>query len=125
FGNFAGQAVIESLCSYSQVIDFINRRYVDHVLLEMTRRGPEELAALKDIKPAISIGLGVIDVKSTVIEAPDEVARAIENAEKVLGPGRLKYVTCDCGLWMHRRSVADGKMAALVRGCDLYVKERH
>ena len=66
----------------------------------------------------------MVDVKSTVIESPDDIARAIETAEKALGPGRLKYVTPDCGLWMHRRSVADGKMNALVRGRDLYLAER-
>jgi 5-methyltetrahydropteroyltriglutamate--homocysteine methyltransferase len=121
FGNYGGQTIQSG--QYTQLIDFINLLHADHVLLEMTRRSPEELAALKDIKPAIGIGLGVIDVKSTLIETPSEVARAIEHAEKILGPGRLKYVTADCGLWMHRRSVADGKMAALVRGRDLYLKD--
>jgi 5-methyltetrahydropteroyltriglutamate--homocysteine methyltransferase len=123
FGNYGGQ-VIQTQGRYDQLIDFINMLHVDHVLLELARRGPEELAAIKDIKPAIGIGLGVIDVKSTVIETPDDIARAMEAAEKALGPGRLKYVTTDCGLWMHRRSVADGKMNALVRGRDLYLRER-
>ncbi|HVT81458.1 MAG TPA: methionine synthase [Phycisphaerae bacterium] len=119
FGNYGGQPVQQG--NYAQLVDFINLLHVDHVLLELARRGPEELAAIRDIKPAIGIGLGVIDVKSTVIEAPDEVARAIERADKALGPGRLKYVTPDCGMWMHRRSVAEGKMSALVRGRDLYL----
>jgi 5-methyltetrahydropteroyltriglutamate--homocysteine methyltransferase len=123
FGNYGGQ-VVQTQGRYDQLIDFINMLHVDHVLLELARRGPEELAAIKDIKPAIGIGLGVVDVKSTVIESADDIARAIETAEKALGPGRLKYVTTDCGLWMHRRSVADGKMNALVRGRDLYLKER-
>ena len=121
FGNYGGQSVQK--VTYSALVDFINLLHVDHVLLEMMRRGPEELAAIKDIKPAIGIGLGVVDVKSTVIETAEEVARAIERAEKALGPGRLKYVTPDCGLWMHRRSVAEGKMGALVRGRDLYLDE--
>jgi 5-methyltetrahydropteroyltriglutamate--homocysteine methyltransferase len=119
FGNYGGQPVQQG--NYAQLIDFINLLHVDHVLLELARRGPEELAALKDIKPSIGIGLGVIDVKSTVIEAPEDVARAIERADKALGPGRLKYVAPDCGMWMHRRSVAEGKMAALVRGRDLFL----
>lgn len=121
FGNYGGQTVHTSC--YAQLIEFINLLHVDHVLVEMTRRNPEELVVLKDIKPAIGIGLGVIDVKSTVIETADEVARTIENAEKVLGPGRLKYVAPDCGLWMQRRTVAEGKLAALVRGRDLYLRE--
>ena len=123
FGNYGGQ-VIQTRGRYDQLIDFINMLHVDHVLLELAHRGPEELAAIKDIKPAIGIGLGVVDVKTTVIESADDIARAIDRAEKVLGPGRLRYVTTDCGLWMHRRSVADGKMRALVQGRDLFVKER-
>jgi 5-methyltetrahydropteroyltriglutamate--homocysteine methyltransferase len=121
FGNYAGQVVQQG--SYSALIDFINELHIDHVLLELTRRSPEELAAIKDIKPGIGIGLGVIDVKSTVIETPDEVATAIERIEKVLGPGRLKYVHPDSGFWMHKRSVADGKMLALVKGRDLYLAD--
>ncbi len=119
FGNYGGQPVQTG--TYTQLVDFINLLHVDHVLLELARRGPEELSAIRDIKPAIGIGLGVIDVKSTIIEAPEDVARSIERAEKTLGPGRLKYVTPDCGLWMHRRQVAEGKMEALVRGRDLYL----
>ncbi len=123
FGNYGGQ-VIQKQGRYAALIDFINLLQVDHVLLELAHRGPEELAAIKDIKPAIGIGLGVVDVKSTVIETPEEIARSLEAAEKALGPGRLKYVTPDCGMWMLRRSVADGKMAALVRGRDLYLGEK-
>jgi len=123
FGNYGGQ-VIQTQGRYAQLIDFINLLHVDHVLLELARRGPEELAAIRDIKPTIGIGLGVVDVKSTQIESPEHIARQIEAAEKTLGPGRIKYVTPDCGLWMQRRSVADGKMAALVRGRDLFLAER-
>jgi 5-methyltetrahydropteroyltriglutamate--homocysteine methyltransferase len=123
FGNYGGQSVHQG--RWNDQIEFINSLRVDHVLLELARRGPEELSALREIKPGIGIGLGVIDVKSTVIETPEEVARAIERAEKALGPGRLKYVSPDCGLWMHRRSVAEGKMVALVRGLKLYAGDRH
>jgi 5-methyltetrahydropteroyltriglutamate--homocysteine methyltransferase len=108
---------------YSQLIDFLNMLNVDHVLLELAFRGPDELTYLKDIKPEIGIGIGVIDIKSTVVESADDVARAIERAEHALGPGRLKYVCPDCGFWMHKRSVADGKMHALVRGRDLYLAD--
>ncbi|HEY4328982.1 MAG TPA: methionine synthase [Phycisphaerae bacterium] len=122
FGNYGGQSVHQG--RYADLIEFINMLHVDHVLVEMSRRGPEELAALRDIKPAIRIGLGVVDVKSTVMESAEEVARSIERAVQSLGPGRLQYVTPDCGFWMHKRSVAEGKMNALVRGRDLFLRDR-
>jgi 5-methyltetrahydropteroyltriglutamate--homocysteine methyltransferase len=39
-----------------------------------------------------------------------------------LGVGRVKYVHPDCGFWMLKRGIADGKIRALVRGRDLYEK---
>jgi 5-methyltetrahydropteroyltriglutamate--homocysteine methyltransferase len=62
----------------------------------------------------------VIDIKRTEVESPGEVARAIERAEKVLGKSRIKYVHPDCGFWMLKRNIADGKIRALVKGRDLY-----
>jgi len=55
------------------------------------------------------------------VEGPDEVARRIERAEEMLGPGRVRWVHPDCGFWMLKRSVADRKMEALVRGRDRYL----
>jgi 5-methyltetrahydropteroyltriglutamate--homocysteine methyltransferase len=119
FGNYGGQSVQQG--DYQALIDFINELHIDHVLVEMTRRGPNDLAALKDIRPEIGIGIGVVDVKSTVIESPDDIARNIERIDKVLGPNRLKYVHPDCGFWMHKRSVADGKITNLVKGRDAFI----
>jgi 5-methyltetrahydropteroyltriglutamate--homocysteine methyltransferase len=73
------------------------------------------------LNPGIGIGIGVVDIKINHIETPDEIARAIELAEKILGPSRVRYVHPDCGFWMLKRSIADRKMEALVRGRDLYL----
>ena len=69
----------------------------------------------------IGIGLGVVDIKVNHIETPEEIARAIERAEKILGPNRVRYVHPDCGFWMLKRSIADRKIAALVEGRNLYL----
>ena len=69
------------------------------------------------------MGLGVVDIKSTVVESADEIARAIERAEKVIGRGRVKYIHPDCGFWMLKRNMADGKIRALVAGRDLYERD--
>lgn len=39
----------------------------------------------------------------------DAMARAIEQAETAPGPGRVRYVHPDCGFWMLKRSIADGR----------------
>ncbi|NWG76441.1 MAG: cobalamin-independent methionine synthase II family protein [Rubrivivax sp.] len=119
FGNYGGQTIQRG--TWAKLIGFINGLRVDHVVLETARRAPEELEALRAIRPEIGIGLGVIDIKDLTIETPDEVAARIERGAAVLGPERLRYVHPDCGFWMLPRSVADGKMRALVAGRDLYL----
>ena len=119
FGNYGGQTIQKG--TWLKLIDFMNRLRADHFVLEMARRSPEELAALRDLDSRFGIGLGVIDVKTTVVETPEDVARRIEQAEKSLGKGRVRYVHPDCGFWMLKRSVADRKMSALVEGRDLFI----
>jgi 5-methyltetrahydropteroyltriglutamate--homocysteine methyltransferase len=88
--------------------------------METAHRPPEELAVFRDLRPDIGLGLGVVDIKSTVVETADAIARSIERAESVLGSERVKYVHPDCGFWMLKRSIADGKIRALVAGRDRY-----
>jgi 5-methyltetrahydropteroyltriglutamate--homocysteine methyltransferase len=71
--------------------------------------------------PDISLGVGVVDIKVNHIETPDEVARRIEAAERALGPNRVGWVHPDCGFWMLKRSIADRKMTALVKGRNQYL----
>ena len=80
-----------------------------------------DLDALKELDPRLGIGLGVVDIKVNHVETADEIARALERAEKTLGPGRVRYLHPDCGFWMLKRSVADRKIAALAKGRDLYL----
>jgi 5-methyltetrahydropteroyltriglutamate--homocysteine methyltransferase len=87
----------------------------------MAHRPPEDPEPLKEVDPKIKLGIGVIDVKINHIETPEEIARAIERAETVLGPGRVAWIHPDCGFWMLKRSIADRKIAALAPGRDLYL----
>jgi len=119
FGNYGGQTIQKG--TWAALIAFMNRLNVDHLVLEFAHRGYGELPYFRDVDPRIGIGLGVVDIKSTVIETPDTIARRIEEAERILGPGRVPYVHPDCGFWMLPRSVADGKIRALVQGRDRYL----
>jgi 5-methyltetrahydropteroyltriglutamate--homocysteine methyltransferase len=74
----------------------------------------------KGLRKEIGFGLGVVDIKQTEVESADQIARAIERSEKTLGRGRVKYIHPDCGFWMLKRNMADGKIRALVAGRDLY-----
>jgi 5-methyltetrahydropteroyltriglutamate--homocysteine methyltransferase len=88
--------------------------------MENAHRPADELAVFKELRPEIGFGLGVVDIKQTVVESAEAIARAIEHADKVLGIGRVKYIHPDCGFWMLKRGIADGKIRALALGRDLY-----
>jgi 5-methyltetrahydropteroyltriglutamate--homocysteine methyltransferase len=118
FGNYGGQTVQKGL--YAALFPFLNALEADHLVLEFARRRFEELELFRGLRPETGIGLGVVDIKDNEIETADEIARRIENAEQILGPGRIRYVHPDCGFWMLPRNVADGKMRVLVEGRDLY-----
>ena len=118
FGNYGGQVVQKG--TWAKLIDYLNALHVDHVVLECAHRRADELEVFRDLRPETGFGLGVIDIKRTEVETPEQIARAIDRAERTLGPDRVRYVHPDCGFWMLKRPIADAKIAALVNGRDLY-----
>ncbi|MEQ8787284.1 MAG: cobalamin-independent methionine synthase II family protein [Pirellulaceae bacterium] len=122
YGNYGGQTIQKG--TYEKLIAFLNALEADHVVLEIARRPEQELTMLKDVKPQLGLGIGVIDIKDNEVETAEQVARRIENAAKTLGEERIQYVHPDCGFWMLPRSVADAKMRALVAGRNLWAGGR-
>jgi 5-methyltetrahydropteroyltriglutamate--homocysteine methyltransferase len=118
FGNYGGQSIQKG--NWGLLMSYLNALRVDHIVMETAHRPSEELAVFRDLRPEIGFGLGVVDIKLTEIETADQIAHAIERAEKVLGAERIKYIHPDCGFWMLKRNIADGKIAALVKGRDLH-----
>jgi 5-methyltetrahydropteroyltriglutamate--homocysteine methyltransferase len=119
FGNYGGQVIQHG--HWSAILDFLNALHADHLIMEIAHRPPEDLEALRGVDPRIKLGIGVVDVKVNQIEAPEQIARRIETADRALGPGRIRWIHPDCGFWMLKRSVADRKIAALPKGRDLFL----
>jgi len=118
FGNYGGQSVQKGF--WKSLLPFLNGLHVHHLVLEFARRGYDELDVFRDLNPATGLGLSVVDIKDNQIESPDLIASRIEHAARILGPSRIPFVHPDCGFWMLQRSVADGKMRALVEGRNLF-----
>ena len=118
FGNYGGQTIQRGF--YENLIPFFEALECDHLVLEFARRGYAELEFFKSLKPSISLGIGVIDIKDNGVESPELVAERIETAVNTLGADRIRWVHPDCGFWMLQRNVADRKMANLVKGRDLF-----
>ena len=119
FGNYGGQTIQSG--NWRKLLDFLNALHTDHLVLELAHRPAADLDALKQIDKKITLGVGVIDIKVNHIETADEVAFRIAAVEKKVGAGRVGWVHPDCGFWMLKRSIADRKIEALVRGRDKYL----
>ena len=118
FGNYGGQSIQKG--SWDKLLGYLNGLHADHIVMENAHRPVEELAAFRELRPGLGLGLGVVDIKRTEVESAEGIARTLERAESILGEGRVTYINPDCGFWMLPRSIADGKIRALVEGRDLY-----
>jgi 5-methyltetrahydropteroyltriglutamate--homocysteine methyltransferase len=122
FGNYGGQSIQKG--GWAMLVNYLNALKADHIVMETAHRPAEELAVFRDLRPELGLGLGVVDIKSTEVETADVIARRLEHAEKALGPNRIAYIHPDCGFWMLKRNIADGKIRAVVEGRDLYEGRR-
>jgi 5-methyltetrahydropteroyltriglutamate--homocysteine methyltransferase len=81
-----------------------------------------EMGQYDDIARALpkdmELGLGVVDVKTDVLETPEDVAGKIRRALDRIPPERL-WVNPDCGLKFTRREVAYAKLRAMAAGAAL------
>jgi 5-methyltetrahydropteroyltriglutamate--homocysteine methyltransferase len=118
FGNYGGQTIQQG--TWDKLISYINALHVDHVVLEFAHRGYDELEFFKELRPEIGIGLGVVDIKSTVVETPAVIAKRLDEAVRLLGEHRIRYIHPDCGFWMLKRSIANAKIRALTLGRNLF-----
>jgi len=119
FGNYAGRRVQTG--TWDKLLRYFDGLHADHIVLECKNRPKDEVNVLKDIRPELGLGIGVIDIKSTAVETADEVAKDLDRLESILGNDRIKYIHPDCGFWMLDRTIVDAKINALVKGRDMYL----
>src|SRR5262249_56140786 len=97
-GNYGGQTIQRG--TYAKLVAFLNALEADHVGLELARRPEAELEGLREVKPQLGLGIGVIDIKDNEIETPDRVARRIERAARCLGRERIAFLPPARRLWL-------------------------
>ncbi|MGH7285985.1 MAG: hypothetical protein ACRELY_31075, partial [Polyangiaceae bacterium] len=69
-----------------------------------------------------SVAVGVIDVRSLEVEAPEQVAERIRKVLAVIAPERVTLTT-DCGMKQLPRPCASEKLRSLVRGAEIVRRE--
>jgi 5-methyltetrahydropteroyltriglutamate--homocysteine methyltransferase len=118
FGNYMGRPLAKR--TYRPVLDQVLRFNVAELVLEEANREMAELDLLAEISAAgRDLAIGVVDVKSSYVETPSDVA---ERVDVLLAAGvpidRLGLVP-DCGFSQTPREIARSKLRALVAGRDL------
>ena len=105
---------------YEQTFPLLAKSSIDQVSLECANSHvPIELIGLLKGKDVL---VGCIDVASTQVETPEDVARVIRSALKYVPKERL-FPCTNCGMVPLHRDVAAGKLAALGAGAALVRKE--
>jgi 5-methyltetrahydropteroyltriglutamate--homocysteine methyltransferase len=105
---------------YENTFPLLAKSSIDQVSLECANSHvPMELMALLQGKDVM---VGCIDVASTRIETPDDVAAVIRKALEYVPKERL-FPCTNCGMVPLHRDVAAGKLAALGKGAALMRQE--
>jgi 5-methyltetrahydropteroyltriglutamate--homocysteine methyltransferase len=92
---------------------------VDQLVLEFARKGYEDLELFKRYPTrALTLGLGVIDVKDPATEPTELIVSRVHQALTVMPPDRL-MINPDCGLRHLPADIARAKLRAMTEGAAL------
>jgi len=95
---------------------------VDQYVLDFACREMEDADLLRQLPPEKTAAVGVIDIRSLEIEAPEQVAERIRKVLKHIEPERVT-ITTDCGLKQLPRPCAQQKLRALAAGTEIVRRE--
>jgi 5-methyltetrahydropteroyltriglutamate--homocysteine methyltransferase len=88
---------------------------VDQLVLEFGRKGYEDLPVILQLGWDRALGLGVVDVKTELIESAELIAARIRKALETF-PAEKLTINPDCGLRHLPADVARAKLVAMVEG---------
>lgn len=105
---------------YEQTFPKIQESSIDIISLEChNSHVPTDLLELIRGK---TVMVGAIDVASTTVETPEEVAATLRNALQFVDPDKL-WPSTNCGMAPLSRGLAQAKLAALSHGAELVRRE--
>jgi 5-methyltetrahydropteroyltriglutamate--homocysteine methyltransferase len=107
---------------YEAVLPYFYDLPIDQFVLDFANRDMVDIAALEDLPKDKEVAIGVIDVRTSMVETPEEVAERIRKVIAVVPPERV-YLTTDCGMKPLSRMVARMKLKALADGAKIVRQE--
>ena len=119
FGNAWGNALSGIFpTGYETVLPYFYDVPIDQFVLDFANREMVDVDILKSLPEDKEVAIGVLDIRTTQIESPEQVAERIRKVIAVVPPERV-YLTTDCGMKPLPRLVAKMKLKALVDGANI------
>lgn len=107
---------------YEAVLPHFYDLPIDQFVLDFANRNMADIGSLRSLPKDKEVAVGVIDVRTSMVETPEEVAARIRQIIKVVPPERV-YLTTDCGMKPMARIIAQMKLKALAEGAAIVRKE--
>jgi 5-methyltetrahydropteroyltriglutamate--homocysteine methyltransferase len=120
FGNYKARAAGPR--RYAPMFPAFLELDVDEIHVEMAGRELAESDIVGSIAERRDVAVGVVDVKSSWVEPPEEVAARVRHFLQFAPPERLSFAP-DCGLSQTARWIAREKLRHLVRGVAIVREE--
>jgi 5-methyltetrahydropteroyltriglutamate--homocysteine methyltransferase len=123
FGNAWGNSLTSLIPKgYETVLPHFYHLPIDQFVLDFANREMADIDCLKSLPKDKEVQVGVLDVRTSLIESPEQVAGRIRKVLKVVPPERV-YLSTDCGMKPLPRMVAKLKLKALAEGAAIVRKE--
>ncbi len=123
FGNAWGNALSGIFPKgYEVVLPYFYDVPIDQFVLDFANREMADIECLKSLPKNKEVQVGVLDIRTMMVESPEHVAERIRKVLKVVPPERV-YLSTDCGMKPLSRTVARMKLKALVDGAKIVRKE--
>ena len=123
FGNAWGNALSGIYPKgYETVLPQFYDVPINQFVLDFANREMADIDCLKGLPKDKDVQVGVLDIRTMMIETPQQVAERIRKVLKVV-PAERVYLSTDCGMKPLPRTVAKMKLKALVEGAKIVRKE--
>jgi len=125
FGNAWGNDILSASFpqGYQTVLPYFwNTEGVDEFVLDYANRHMNGVEFLKNCPKNKGVQVGVLDIRTSMVETPDQVADRIRTTLKYLSPEQVTLST-DCGMKPLARMVSKIKLSALAEGAAIVRKE--
>ncbi len=107
---------------YETVLPYFYDVPIDQFVLDFANREMADIGCLESLPDDKEVAVGVLDIRTSSVETPEEVAERIRKVLKVV-PAERVYLSTDCGMKPLSRTVAKMKLKALTDGAKIVREE--